>query len=84
MFPNERGHRPDRLFVVLEQHDGTEMLALEGPHPLARELGDLTAFQAWRARRSASGTWQEQGPLRQATGNARAASRGKVTTKRLP
>jgi hypothetical protein len=45
VFPKTRGHRPDRSFVVLEQKDGSETLALEGSNALDRELGDLTALQ---------------------------------------
>jgi hypothetical protein len=46
VFPKTHGHRPDRSFVVLEQEDGDEILALEGPHARDRELGDLTTLQA--------------------------------------
>jgi hypothetical protein len=41
-----RGYRADRSFVVMEQKDGTETLALEGSKALDRELGDVTALQA--------------------------------------
>src|SRR5471032_2281899 len=34
VFPKSRGHRPDRSFVVLEQKDGSETLALEGSNAL--------------------------------------------------
>ena len=46
VFPKTRGHRPDRSFVVMEQKDGTETLALQGANALDRELGDLAALQA--------------------------------------
>ncbi len=46
VFPKTHGHRPDRSFVVLEQADGSEILALEGPHALDRELGDLAVLPA--------------------------------------
>ncbi len=45
VFPKTRGHRPDRLFVVLEKKDGSETLALESSKGLDRELGDLAALQ---------------------------------------
>jgi hypothetical protein len=46
VFPKTKGHRPDRLFVVLEHKDGSETLALEGSNARDREMNDLAALQA--------------------------------------
>ena len=46
VFPKTRGHRPDRSFVVMENKDGSERLALEGSSAVNRELGDLAALQS--------------------------------------
>ena len=46
VFPKTHGHRPDRSFVIQEQKDGSETLALEGANAIDRELGNLSALQA--------------------------------------
>ena len=45
VFPKTHGDRPDRSFIVRENADGRETLALDGPHAADRELGNLTAIQ---------------------------------------